>query len=397
MVTCQPAPPPLPAKASPAQRSTEVVVVNRTDELASYAAELDALARAALEPNPFYEPWLLLPAARHFGNDCALEFVLVFARDSAGQGAPRQLIGFFPIERQRTYKGFPLGVIKLWKHIHCFYCAPLVRSDTDDTCLRAFLRWFAEDSAASLLELSSVPGEGPFAQALLRALGELDLPAQRTGSITRAFLRRGVDGETYLRTALSGSHRRQRHRLEKRLAELGCLEYAEPAPTADIQPWIETFLALEQQSWKGRSGTALACSESQHGFFRAIVGEAFRRNQLLMQSLQLNGTSIAQRVSFVAAPGAFAFKTAFDEHFAYYAPGALLEVATIRLLHARPDLEWMDSCTASDNALMNRLWKDTRSLHTWLIGSGKGLGKWVLRMRPLWHQLSRRAPFVFRQ
>ena len=55
--------------------------------------------------------------------------------------------------------------------------------------------------------------------------------------------------------------------------------------------------------------------------------------------------SIAQRIAFTAAPGAFSFKTAYAEEFAKRCPGVLLEVENIRRVHALPQIRWMDSCT----------------------------------------------------
>ena len=64
----------------------------------------------------------------------------------------------------------------------------------------------------------------------------------------------------------------------------------------------------------------------------------------MMLALRLNGRRIACKCNFLAGPGSFAFKIAFDEAYARYSPGKLLEVENIRLAHERPGLEWMDSC-----------------------------------------------------
>ena len=47
--------------------SMEVKVIRDSDRLFEHIPAWEDLAAAALEPNPFYEHWVLLPALRHFG------------------------------------------------------------------------------------------------------------------------------------------------------------------------------------------------------------------------------------------------------------------------------------------------------------------------------------------
>src|SRR5689334_11521183 len=64
---------PVPGKAAEAaRRAREGELWTRTvadwTELAPLQEECEELARSAAEPNPFYEPWMLLPALRNFGT-----------------------------------------------------------------------------------------------------------------------------------------------------------------------------------------------------------------------------------------------------------------------------------------------------------------------------------------
>ena len=44
------------------QPATTVIVADRDDALEPYVPAWDSLAAGALEPNVFYEPWMLRPA-----------------------------------------------------------------------------------------------------------------------------------------------------------------------------------------------------------------------------------------------------------------------------------------------------------------------------------------------
>src|SRR5678816_27686 len=113
-----------------------VTVLDHPATLAGHMAAWNDLAAAALEPNVFYEPWMLLPAIDSFGRGKALRYVLVYA----DQGdAPPLLCGLFPLERVARYNGLPFSHVRLWQHKHCFLGTPLVRASHARASLNAFL------------------------------------------------------------------------------------------------------------------------------------------------------------------------------------------------------------------------------------------------------------------
>ena len=56
--------------------------------------------------------------------------------------------------------------------------------------------------------------------------------------------------------------------------------------------------------------------------------------------------------TFLTPPGAFSFKTTFDEAFARFSPGVLLQRENLELL-ARPSIEWTDSCADMDHPMID--------------------------------------------
>jgi len=69
----------------------------------------------------------------------------------------------------------------------------------------------------------------------------------------------------------------------------------------------------------------------------------------------------------------------------------ILEVDNLRRFHALPGVRWMDSCTASDNFIINRLWKDRITIQGLAIGSGSW-SELVIRAVPVLRWLGRRIP-----
>src|SRR5262245_14782005 len=60
-----------------------VVVINDLTALEKYVPAWEDLAANAIEPNAFYEPWMLMPAIRAFGAGRRLQFALLLAIEPA--------------------------------------------------------------------------------------------------------------------------------------------------------------------------------------------------------------------------------------------------------------------------------------------------------------------------
>jgi len=154
--------------------------------------------------------------------------------------------------------------------------------------------------------------------------------------------------------------------------------------------WIEEFLRLEASGWKGRENTSIASDDSDQSYFRSIAKEAFRRGRLSMQALRLDGRPIAYKCDFPSGRGLFTFRVAFDENHARNSPGMLLEIENIRRLHARSQIEWVDSCNDSFSFMFNRLWLWRRTILDVVVGAGKTWGDWVVAAIPLLKLMNRK-------
>jgi GNAT acetyltransferase-like protein len=373
-------------------REMRVAVIRDFSSLEEHIPAWEELAASALEPNPFYESWMLIPALRTFGAGKDLQLVLIFASDKARQKTPPLLCGVFPLERKPSYKGLPVSVLSLWKHIYCFLCAPLIRADCARECLAAFLDWVAADpSSGPLLEFNYVSGEGPFHQALADCLQDRMSLSFVSHLYNRALFRPRASADDYLRSAMSREHRKDLRRRTKRLAESGNLEFTSLESDEDIDRWLEDFIQLELKGWKGKLGGALGSNEANRAYFQATAKEAFRRGRLNMIALELDGKPVAQKCNFLAADGSFAFKIAYDEGFARSSPGFLLEVENIRRLHDRPEIKWMDSCAVPVHFMINRLWLDRRTIQTVLMPTGKRGGELIVSLMPLIRWVNRKV------
>jgi CelD/BcsL family acetyltransferase involved in cellulose biosynthesis len=376
----------VPAVAAGGNR-TSVAVVHDAAHLSWLVPAWEELAANALEPNVFYEHWMLGPAIEAFAAGKEICIVLVLLHDRRRPQAPAKLGGLFPLERTAHLNRVPLRGFRLWRHPHCYLCTPLIRADAAQETLEQLYLWLRSQDAM-LTEFPELTADGPFQQALAELFRRHDCPYAVTARWTRALLTRDAAGA--IDSPASRDLKRELRRKERRLAEQGALRHVALETGGDAQRWIDDFLRLEASGWKGRRGSALACSPAHRHYFTAVADAAFRRGCLLMHGIDFDGRPIARSCDFVARDSAFSFKTAFDETYARYSPGVLLELHNIERVGRLPYLRWMDSCTSSDNFIINRLWNARRTLQSLAIGtsfagdllaSAWPLLRWARRLR----------------
>jgi CelD/BcsL family acetyltransferase involved in cellulose biosynthesis len=362
-------------------------VVEDPAALAAHVAGWEDLAADATDPNPFYEPWMLLPALEAFAQGISLQFALVYAEQ---RGAAPLLCGFFPLERVSRYRGLPVSHLRMWRHRHCFLGTPLVRRGYARQCLRALGDWLGGDrrGAATML-WSEITGDAAFFAALCDTMEDRRTFAFRSYRRERAMLHRLADGEKYLERSLPKASRREFKRLERRLGEHGPVTYRVLEHASDAPRWIDDFMALEAAGWKGARGSALGSSAPGQLFFSRSALEAAKRGRLMMLALYCGEQPVAMKCNFLAREGSFAFKIAYDEAFARYSPGTLLELENIREFHRRPGLQWMDSCAAPEHFMVNRLWLDRRPLVDFITATGRAHGNFVVSSLSVLHWMRR--------
>src|SRR4051794_32937232 len=220
------------------KQKMSLVLVRDEASLSNHIQDWEDLAASTIEPNPFYESWMLLPALRAFDKDKELLFVLIFAPHPSLEFAPPILCGLFPLERSQ-YRTLPVKVLRFWQHLHCFLCTPLIRRGYGSECLSLFFDWLkSEEASSALMEFNFVAGDGAFHQLLVDQLTERASLYFITEQFTRALFRPTEDAENYLQTAISGKRRKELRRQEKRLSESARLEYVELSAREELEAWI---------------------------------------------------------------------------------------------------------------------------------------------------------------
>lgn len=319
---------------------------------AAFLQSWDELAACAIEPNVFHARGYLAAALEHCDTYKRAKLVALYCDD--------RLCALMPIASESHYGRWPVLHSQNWRHPNCFLGTPLVRLGFETTFWRALLEDLDSRLGAGVFfHLHGIATDGPVYAALENLCRDQHRSCAIVLAEERAMLATALPGQTYYEQVVRKKKRKELGRLRNRLAELGVVATIEGCNDAGLDGWLAEFLSLEQAGWKGRNGSALADSPETRNLFLAAAHAAHQAGLLHLIAMRLDGRAIAMLVNFLSPPGGFSFKTAFDEDFARFSPGVLLQIENLDIL-AKHDLCWMDSCAAEGHPMIDSLWAERR-------------------------------------
>ncbi len=333
---------------------------------AAFIAAWDRLAADSNEPNPFCESWYLLPALKQFDplHKTAL-FVLW-----AGDPKENNMVGILPLSEEKRYSRWPIHNTQNWLHSNAFLGSPIVRPGYENCFWEALFSYLdGAESKSIFFHLNGLAIGGSLQVAMERVCAKQSRRLALVYRTDRAYLQGEQTPQSYFENAVRSKKRKELRRLKNRLAEIGTLSFARSDGSADLEIWTEEFLALEHRGWKGQSGSSLASSEKTTALFYAALIGAAQRGRLELLDLRLDGAPIAMLVTFLSPPGSFSFKTAFDEEYAHYSPGVLLQIENLDLL-ARDGIDYCDSCAAAGHPMIDSIWTGRRAIGRYSVAIG---------------------------
>ena len=323
-------------------------------------AEWDDLSAHAAEPNPFAECWYLVSALAALESDTVR---IAVVRDAG-------LIGIIPLLWQGRYARLPVPHMQNWSNHNAFLDTPLVRNGAEFAFWTALLNVLdSYPKGALFLHLAGLAVIGRVAIALEAVCHTQNRRFALVHREERALLERGLSPDDYWQENVRGKKRKELRRQHKRLAEEGRLTFERGDGSSKLDQWIADFLALERAGWKGANGSALDCAEETRALFCNTLMGAAAAGKLELLAHHLDGRPIAMLVNFITPPAAFSFKTAFDENFARFSPGVLLQYENLALLK-RDGIEYCDSCAAEGHPMIDSLWTGRRSIGRYSVAIG---------------------------
>jgi len=347
-------------------------------------ASWSELARTAVEPNPFYEPANLLPAAAHLrdGSDVSLAFV----RDGHRMLAALPVRRLLNVGPMRVITGRIFQVVSL--------STPLLAEGAPQQTMGQLLKVLCDDSGAGVLTLEWFGDGGAVAHALRTAARDLKMPCRAYKQWRRPVLHQDA-GTACVQSRctlcqrcplLSPKRARALNRWQRGLArELGA--WPEVTDHSGDPEWVERYLSLEGAGWKGalsEGDGALAHRPGHAGWFRE-------------SALALSRSGMARMFSFTAGPqllamfyvmvtpgrGVFACLMTYEERFRQYAPGVQLLLGTMRSFFQDSREPLYDSCTAPGNTHFPEFFPDWRPISNVAVGIGSAGARATVAFAPV--------------
>jgi len=327
--------------------------------------ELDFLSNRAIEPNVFFTGRFLAPAMPRL-EERVIRLAVI--RDENERSSRMRFVLPFSIEKP----GFSIGapIIRAWSNSFGPMGVPLLDAEGAAETISNFYRALAEpdSSLPQVLVLPDVRLKGKFAQlARAVAIGE-NLPLTVTDTFERPMLESLLDGQTYLRTAISRPHFRDLKRQRTNLEKCGELRYCVARQPEDIRWRTEEFLALEASGWKGRERSAMIMDRYRAAFAREAITNLAEADSVRIHTLDLDGKAIAAMVVFLMAGEAYTWKTAYDERYAKFSPGKLLLAQLTEWHLDDANIVRSDSCAVPDHPMLARFWQEREEMGTLVIG-----------------------------
>ncbi len=336
------------------------------------------LAAHSLESNPLFGPDCVIPAATHLPHGERINLVV------AEEGG--RYFGAFPLLRQGRNDADVTPVAGLRRRVLTtnvrrfrFSGTPLLHRDRPDEAARTIFEHLRDTrnlTQAGVVFMDSLVHDGEAYAALQGALATCGVRTATYHQWHRPIVRRRSEEEIDHFNSQRTNRRfaRQRRGLEGLLEAPLVLRDRSDDPGA-----LEDFLTMESAGYKGREGIDLRSHPGEAEWLVEMCRRLRESGDLCVVSLNGGDQSVAMEVLIRAGDGWLELFTTYDEAFAKFSPGILLQRELFKFVFAHFDADWMDSCTYEGNTTMEFLYPDRLNLVATLVVTGGVMDWWSVR------------------
>lgn len=337
----------------------QVDILDREQATQIDAIQWDRLAQESKFTNPFFERWSLLPALEFLDKK---ETVFVVTAYKEGE-----LIALFPILTKKHSLG--LNYLGIWQHNHCFLTDPLC---SNPVFLAQIFNRVIRHTQVSIVQIEkhSLNSYGRYIEQR-SAVIESTRGAIFDTKATRQHL-----------VTLPRKVRLENKRVRNRLFEKTNAKYLTSKDSSDLN-WLAEFCHLEHSGWKNIVKGSILSNPDVYRYYSAMYQSQGKNGKIQFQGLFSESEALAIAFRIVSNNRAFELKTSYNEDYRDIYPGVVLEIINMEDLE-KFNYEFVDSCTTSENFLINKLWPDQRKIYTSLYfhgGMAANLLKFIYKIK----------------
>lgn len=334
-----------------AENEVEIIVASSILELETHRNEWNKLVKNSPDNNIYFTPQFLIPALRHYQEEGAY-LVLFFYELNNGK---HRLIGVIPLIQKPPTWRLPCRTAVTQPYPHCYLSYPLLDKNNAAKTIYKLNEWLdSQGEFCDVIMICTIPRESETWNVLQKVISGNKWTSYKSLRYKRPMLKRTSSFNDYLEN-LPKKRQKEYRRLRKRLFNAGEVSFKLHRNNRDDPDLAERFLALEQQSWRRTSGSALASRSNDADYFREIVNISNGDIYIFFIEMILNGVPIAMTTNFINGKTLFAFKVAYNQEYSKLSPGILLEFECVRLMYEKTDFLLADS-GAEEESYIGRYW-----------------------------------------
>ena len=189
---------------------------------------------------------------------------------------------------------------------------------------------------------------------------------------------------------LSSNFRANLKKAKNKLQKFGIVSFHSARTKPELEKAYKDFIDIEASGWKGKGGTAIKINKQIESFYHELCEKFSETEDCSIDSICINGKTIAAQFSITTEDTGYHFKTGYDENFASASPGNLLidyclkeynNRSTIKYVNFVSNAPWLYRWNPEREILFNFYLHNTtiKGLITYLMTSSKYFARILYR------------------
>lgn len=324
-------------------------------------ARWNELAKIALDGNPFAASSFVISVNQHLKDLSDQPLVLSIEQEEAWIGC-----GVF--SRSSGTRHLPLPHLIPWKCKHTFLDGLLLHRDHAAAAAEHLFEFLKKGTHTFHgIEFESLATDSISTQLLEAAAQSQGITCWAGHSQSRAALRADVDRAESLVQSMSLQRVKSLKKGWRELQKRGEPHFRlvgidGTASAAELIACGERLLHLESLGWKGEQETALLSRQQESAFFRQMLRELAKHDNVFFSELCVGEEVIGSVVHLVSGNQAFAFKLGWNPDYERGCPGFQMKALMAAAFEEHPGrFSLIDSCSKS-GSFIERVWPHRRQV-----------------------------------